>query len=253
MAHIQTRLPNAMEGSGLGIHHHRSPPRRQKVHRLCDMARSHHQGDPIENPAIARALVDQPGQAVSLALDLKAVHLLNQNQISTNLTAMQAKLFDQGHLMSLGLIGQMTGQGLLNLKLSHGNSGRDVQPEHNTTMLICNPTSGIFMRKLKQPLALAVELRDKLALEGLAGSSAIARAANLGQPQVYRNLFGRPKKVSRTMRDLCKYANVDAYEGTSNPSESKVLMEALATVWDGSDAHARRLAKLLFAHQQAHM
>lgn len=120
-------------------------------------------------------------------------------------------------------------------------------------MLICTLTIGICMRKLKQPQALAEELRDKLALEGLAGSSAIARAANLGQPQVYRNLFGRPKKVSRTMCELCKYAHVDAYEGTADPSESKVLMEALATVWDGSDVHARRLAKLLFAHQQAHM
>lgn len=120
-------------------------------------------------------------------------------------------------------------------------------------MLICTLTIGICMRKLKQPQALAEELRDKLAMEGLAGSSAIARAANLGQPQVYRNLFGRPKKVSRTMRELCKYARVDAYEGTADPSESKVLMEALATVWDGSDVHARRLAKLLFAHQQAHM
>jgi hypothetical protein len=30
-------------------------------------------------------------------------------------------------------------------------------------------------------------------------------------------------------------------------------MEALAQVWDGSEAHARRLAKLLFAHRQAHM
>ncbi len=55
------------------------------------------------------------------------------------------------------------------------------------------------------------------------------------------------------MRQLCEYAGIDAYEGTADPSESKVLMEALATVWDGTDAHAKRLAKLLFAHQQAHM
>ncbi|WP_426803424.1 hypothetical protein [Xanthomonas campestris] len=109
------------------------------------------------------------------------------------------------------------------------------------------------MKRLKQPHALAGELKDKLALRGLTASSAIARASKLGQPQVYRNLFGRPKKVSRTMRQLCEYAGIDAYEGTADPSESKVLMEALATVWDGTDAHAKRLAKLLFAHQQAHM
>ncbi|MBO9770075.1 MULTISPECIES: hypothetical protein [Xanthomonas] len=109
------------------------------------------------------------------------------------------------------------------------------------------------MKRLKQPHVLAGALKEKLALGGLTSSSAIARASNLGQPQVYRNLFGKPKKVSRTMRQLCEYAEVDAYEGTADPSDSRVLMEALATVWDGTDAHAKRLAKLLFAHQQAHM
>ncbi|WP_185825020.1 hypothetical protein [Xanthomonas sp. SI] len=109
------------------------------------------------------------------------------------------------------------------------------------------------MKRLKHPHTLASELREKLASEGITGSSAIARAAKLGQAQVHRNLFGRPKKVSRTMRQLCEYADVDAYEGATDPSESKVLMEALATVWDGTEAHAKRLAKLLFAHHQAHM
>lgn len=120
-------------------------------------------------------------------------------------------------------------------------------------MLICNLIIVIYMKRLKQPQALASELRNKLALNGLTSSTAIARAAKLGQPQVYRNLFGRPKKVSRTIRNLCEYADVDAYEGTTDPTESKVLMEALATVWDGTDAHAKRLAKLLFAHHQALM
>ncbi|KHS05257.1 hypothetical protein RM61_22430 [Xanthomonas phaseoli pv. phaseoli] len=120
-------------------------------------------------------------------------------------------------------------------------------------MLIYIFQVAICMKRLKQPSALVSELRNKFALKGLNGSSAIARATKLGQPQVYRNLFGSPKKVSRTMQQLCAYADVDAYEGTSDPSESKVLMEALATVWDGTDAHAKRLAKLLFAHQQAHM
>lgn len=112
---------------------------------------------------------------------------------------------------------------------------------------------GVCMKRLKQTQALVSELRDRFAQDGLNTSTSIARASGLGQPQVYRNLFGRPKKVSRTMRMLCKHAGVDAYEGTSDPRESKVLMEALATVWDGTDAHAGRLAKLLFAHQQAHM
>jgi len=111
----------------------------------------------------------------------------------------------------------------------------------------------MVMKKLKQPPVLAAELRTQLALRGLATGSSIARATGLGQPQVHRNLFGRPKRVSRTMRALCTYADVDAYEGACDPSESKVLMEALSSVWDGTDSHARLLARLLFAHQRAHM
>lgn len=112
---------------------------------------------------------------------------------------------------------------------------------------------GFCMKRLKNPRALASELRDQFAQSGFETSSAIARACGLGQPQVYRNLFGNPKTVSRTLRSLCKHAGIDAYEGTSDPRDSKVLMDALASVWDGTDAHAGRLAKLLFAHQQAHM
>lgn len=109
------------------------------------------------------------------------------------------------------------------------------------------------MKKQKEPLALAAEIRARLAERQLTTSSAIARAFDLGQSQVYRNLFGRPKTVSRTLMSLCKHANVDAYEGTSDPSQSQVLMQALGTIWDGSESHARRLANLLFAHQRAHV
>ncbi|WP_137190659.1 hypothetical protein [Stenotrophomonas rhizophila] len=109
------------------------------------------------------------------------------------------------------------------------------------------------MKRLKHPQSLALELRGKFEADGLTTSSAIARAASLGQPQVYRNLFGGPKRVTRTLEHLCKYAGIDAYEGTSNPGESKVLMQALSAVWDGTDGHAQRLARLLFAHHRAHM
>lgn len=107
------------------------------------------------------------------------------------------------------------------------------------------------MRREKAPLALAGEIRAKLANRQLTKSTEIARASGLGQSQVHRNLFGRPKKLSKTLRELCKYADVSAYEGVSDPRESQVLIDALASIWDGSEAHARRLARLLFAHQQA--
>lgn len=109
------------------------------------------------------------------------------------------------------------------------------------------------MRRPKDPTTLAQELRCRFAELDLITGTGIAKATGLGQSQVHRNLFGSPRRLSRTLLSLCKYAQVDAYERASDPRESSALMEALAQVWDGSEAHARRLAKLLFAHRQAHM
>ena len=109
------------------------------------------------------------------------------------------------------------------------------------------------MKRTKAPLALASEVRARLAERQLVTSTAIAKASGLGQSQVYRNLFGRPKTASKTLLALCKYAGVDAYEGHADPTQSQVLMSALSSIWDGSESHARRLARLLFAHQRAHV
>lgn len=107
------------------------------------------------------------------------------------------------------------------------------------------------MERRKDPIQLADELRDRLRQRGLSTGTEIARASGLGQPQVHRNLFGRPKRVGRTLLALCKYVGIDAYEKAGDPRQSIVLMQALADVWDGSEAHARKLAKLLLAHHQA--
>lgn len=107
------------------------------------------------------------------------------------------------------------------------------------------------MQRMKDPTQLADELRDRLRQLGLSTGTEIARVSGLGQSQVHRNLFGRPKRVGRTLFALCEYAGVDAYEKTGDPRQSAVLMQALAEVWDGSEAHAQKLAKLLLAHHQA--
>lgn len=108
------------------------------------------------------------------------------------------------------------------------------------------------MKRTKAPLALASEIRARLSERQLVTSTAIAKASGLGQSQVYRNLFGHPKTASKTLLALCNYAGVDAYEGYADPAQSQVLMSALGSIWDGSDAHARRLARLLLAHHRAH-
>lgn len=110
----------------------------------------------------------------------------------------------------------------------------------------------VCMQRLKDPATLAKEIREHLARQGLTTGSAIARATGLGQPQVHRNLFGRPKRVTRTLVELCKYASIDASAEASDPRDSPILMNALSQVWDGTEGHARRLARLLFAHHQAH-
>lgn len=109
------------------------------------------------------------------------------------------------------------------------------------------------MKKAKDLPHLIAELRVFFASEGLETSSAISRATGVNQSQVYRNLFDSPKRLTKTHLRLCEYAKINIQEEASDPRSSDILMGALASVWDGSDVHARRLADLLFAHSRASM
>lgn len=95
------------------------------------------------------------------------------------------------------------------------------------------------------------ELREFFAAEGYLTSVAIASVTGINQSQIHRNLFGQPKRLTRTLQKLCKYANLSAAEQGVDPRDNSILMDAISTVWDGSDDHARRLADLLFAHRRA--
>jgi hypothetical protein len=109
----------------------------------------------------------------------------------------------------------------------------------------------ISMNTAKCAAKLAAEVRQHFAGRGITSSTAIAKVTGVPQSQVYRNLFGRPKRISKTLRELCCYANISLKTALPAPASSPILMDALAKVWDGSDDHARRLAALLFAHQRA--
>lgn len=104
---------------------------------------------------------------------------------------------------------------------------------------------------MKSVTALAEEVRKHFEHQGVRGSAAIARATGLGQPQVHRNLYGQPKRVSKTLQALCKYASIETGANGADPRDCATLIAALGQVWDGTEGHARRLARLLFAHQQA--
>lgn len=107
------------------------------------------------------------------------------------------------------------------------------------------------MKCIKSPIQLKNELRQFFGRSGLTTSLSIGKSTGINQSQIYRNLFGQPKRVTETLRELCNYANISVYIEHADPRDSSILMEALGLVWDGSEIHARRLAELLFAHRKA--
>lgn len=77
----------------------------------------------------------------------------------------------------------------------------------------------------------------------------IANSTGIHQSQVSRILNGQFKTVSKNIKTLCKYANIniDQTHAQKNlsPQENKDLMEALKYVWDGSTNQAKALAKVI--------
>lgn len=109
------------------------------------------------------------------------------------------------------------------------------------------------MKRIKPLSQLISELLQFFSADGLVTSSAISRVTGVNQSQVHRNLYGQPKRLTKTHLTLCNYAKIDTEIDTYDPSSCAVLMNALSSVWDGSDEHARRLAALLLAHRNASM
>lgn len=111
------------------------------------------------------------------------------------------------------------------------------------------------MKKPKSPVVIAEELRHFFAQKGAESSVKIAEMSDIGQTQVLRNLFREPKRVTKTLKALCKYANIpiDFEVEPPDPSSSAILMKALSEVWDGSESQARRISRFLFALKRANM
>jgi len=109
------------------------------------------------------------------------------------------------------------------------------------------------MKKYKELPQIVAEIRGYFAREGLSTSAAISRVTGVNQSQVYRNLFDSPKRFTKTHLRLCEYAKIDFQDEAADPRSSDILMEVLASIWDGSEGHARKLAELLLAHSRASM
>ena len=80
---------------------------------------------------------------------------------------------------------------------------------------------------------------------GLKTSAAIASRVGINQSQVYRNLFGEPRRVTRTLKLLQEFAYAKKPRSRPDPASSPELMKALADIWDGSNHHAELIAVML--------
>jgi|TARA_R110002167_G_scaffold342253_1_gene551043 hypothetical protein len=80
---------------------------------------------------------------------------------------------------------------------------------------------------------------------GLHTTVSIANACGMTQSTVYRALKGDPKRMTTGLNKLCVYANINPKDFTDSPEQSETLMNALKQVWDGTEMHAKQLARLL--------
>lgn len=77
-------------------------------------------------------------------------------------------------------------------------------------------------------------------------SNSLAHAVKIPQSTVFRALSPDRGRVNKTLLALCVYASIDPYlEQEVHPESNRVLMSVLREVWDGTERHARALARLL--------
>jgi hypothetical protein len=81
--------------------------------------------------------------------------------------------------------------------------------------------------------------------KGMSTTVSIANSYSMTQSTVHRALKGHPKRMTSALNKLCKYADLSMSDFTSDPGECDILMSALRCVWDGTEVHAKQLAKLL--------
>lgn len=74
----------------------------------------------------------------------------------------------------------------------------------------------------------------------------ISEATGVSQSQVSRVLSGKSKRASKVFIKICNYVNNYNTTVTAEMvSKNKVLLDAIASVWDGSDAQSNALATVI--------
>lgn len=96
--------------------------------------------------------------------------------------------------------------------------------------------------------ALQKELKEFFESQGLKSSLSIANQYGMVQSTVYRNLFEAQVSMTPSLKKLCNYAGIDySGYGSDNAKRSEIIMDAVQQVWDGTEAHAKKIRRLLLA------
>ena len=100
----------------------------------------------------------------------------------------------------------------------------------------------------KTPEKLSLELRTHFTKNKLKQVD-IERNTGVNQAQISRILNGKFRNVdSKNVKLLCKYANLitkNESQLTKKANQSVLLMDAINSVWDGSECQEKLLAKLI--------
>lgn len=70
----------------------------------------------------------------------------------------------------------------------------------------------------------------------------IAQAIDADQSQVSRVLSGSSKRASRVFNAVCNYVNNSSMPEISSSISNQKILDAIASVWDGTEEHAIALS-----------
>jgi hypothetical protein len=87
-------------------------------------------------------------------------------------------------------------------------------------------------------------ISDYIAKTGLSQAE-LARRAGVSQSAVSRAITRHPARMGASRRRLVVYMQQEA-----PPTEPNAVLDAVRETWDGSDAHAAALAKLVLASRE---
>lgn len=104
------------------------------------------------------------------------------------------------------------------------------------------------MHKVKRPFKdVAHDISEHKKRSKLTQSQ-YAKACGVSQSTISRLLRNGEQRQNDTemLKKICNYANCDLYKKQSiEPQSNEHLMKALSEVWDGTEQHAKVLAKMI--------